>query len=150
VDTSALVKLLIAEAGTLQTQAAVREAEVVGTSILSYAELRAAIASARRANRVAPERYSSLIVEVNSLWHSLLRIVIDEDLVLRAGDLAERFGLRGYDAMQLALGLTSARRATLNWRGGTPTCRTQPDRSIIRSLPASRAHFSVGSPHSGE
>ncbi len=102
-DTSALVKLLIAEAGTLQTQAAVREAEVVGTSILSYAELRAAIASARRANRVAPERYSSLIVEVNSLWHSLLRIVIDEDLVLRAGDLAERFGLRGYDAMQLAL-----------------------------------------------
>ena len=101
-DTSALVKLLIPEAGTLQTQTAVREAEVVGTSILSYAELRAAIASARRANRVTPEGYLSLMVEVNSLWHSLLRIVIDEDLVLRAGDLAERFGLRGYDAMHLA------------------------------------------------
>jgi uncharacterized protein len=101
-DASALVKLFLAEEGSSEAQALVRGADIAATSILSYAELRAALAVAARANRINPVQHIDLVAALDALWHALFRVGIDQVLVTRAGDLAERFGLRGYDAVHLA------------------------------------------------
>ena len=101
-DTSALVKLFLTEDGSAEAQSAIRGADIAATSILSYSELRAALAAATRAGRISQDQHTDLVVAVNRLWRALFKVGVDEGLVMKAGDLAERHGLRGYDAVQLA------------------------------------------------
>ncbi len=101
-DTSALVKLVLTEDGTQQMRSVAAEAEQTYSVMVAYAELRAAIAAALRDGRVPPERRDAIMTLVIATWESCERIEIDWPLVLQAGDLAERHGLRGYDAVHLA------------------------------------------------
>lgn len=39
---------------------------------------------------------------VDVLWHAIDRIELTEEVARRAGDLAEKFSLRAYDAVHLA------------------------------------------------
>ncbi len=71
-DTSALVKLYVEEEGRETVFEAVEEAGSIATSTVAYAEARAAFA---RKERIGD---------------------------LRAGEMAERYALRGFDALHLA------------------------------------------------
>ncbi len=102
VDTSALVKLYVAEAGTLAVRKAVSEAEAVATVSLAYAEMRAAFARMLRLRRIDVDGLARAKRAFESDFKRLLRIAADEPLVRRAGDLAEELRLRGYDALHLA------------------------------------------------
>ncbi len=75
------------------------------SSILSYAEGRAALAAARRARRLTPTPYRRALEEFESLHGELLLIGADDTLTRHAGELAERLELRGYDAIHLASAL---------------------------------------------
>lgn len=101
-ETSALVKLVVSEPGSDAVDALLPAAEYVATSVIAYAECRAAIAQAARARRVAAPAAVRALAEV---WASLQTLDVDLRLGERAGELASRHLLRGMDALHLASAL---------------------------------------------
>jgi len=102
-DTSAVVKLLLLEEpGTADLQAAWREAGSHAASVVLLAEARAALAAARRVGRQTAAQHRAAVDALGELWLEVDGIVLTEALAIRAGELAEIFALRGYDAVHLA------------------------------------------------
>lgn len=101
-DTSALVKLYIVEADSDVVQAQLERAEAVATSRVAWAEFHAAVA--RRAREV-PTDAPALEQAKQALaddWVRYLIIEISQVVVETAGEYADAFALRGYDAVHLA------------------------------------------------
>lgn len=104
-DASALVKRYVAEAGSAAVGRLISQAEAVGTSVVSRAEVAAALAKAVRM-KLLPRVESASALQVFSLeWEKLVRLQLTELLVARAASLAWEQGLRGYDAVHLAAAL---------------------------------------------
>jgi len=101
-DTSALAKLFVVEPGAESLGRAVAQAAAVATHLIAYAEMRATFSRAVRMGRVDGAALPALIIEFERRWASIEVLAVTEPLVRRAGDLAERHGLRGYDSMHLA------------------------------------------------
>jgi predicted nucleic acid-binding protein len=101
-DTSALAKLVWDEDGSALMRSTFSGAEGMVTTVVAYAELRAALGAAMRNNRLPSTNRDATLVILERLWGRLSEIVVDAPLSRNAGELAERFGLRGYDAMHLA------------------------------------------------
>lgn len=105
-DASALVKLLLFdEAGHEDAAALLDGAALALSSRVSYAEVRAALAAARRADRLTPRQFHDSKRAWSSLWQSLRIVELSEDLDEPCGALADTFGLRGFDAIHLASAL---------------------------------------------
>jgi len=104
-ETSALIKLAIEEPGSDAAGATWDGADSVATSRLSYAEARAALASALRAGRLSPAGLSAAKGTLEARFRELDLVEVADPLVRSAGDLAELHGLRGYDAVHLASAL---------------------------------------------
>jgi uncharacterized protein len=105
-DASVLVKRYVAERGSKDVIGLVAASEAIATSLISRAEVSAALARAVRlgvlddgAGRRAQRKFSRE-------WPDLVRISVTETLVSHAETLAWDHGLRGYDAVQLAAALT--------------------------------------------
>jgi predicted nucleic acid-binding protein len=75
------------------------------SSILSYPEGRAALAAARRRDRLGGEEHAQALETFEELQADLITVGVDQDLASRAGGHAEDLGLRGYDAVHLATAL---------------------------------------------
>jgi len=101
-DTSAFLKLYVKEPESEQVHLVVQEAAVLCTHVLTYAEMRAGFARATRMGRITPRRLTTLKQELDRDWQRMDVVEVDEQTVHRAGDLAERFALRGYDSVHLA------------------------------------------------
>ena len=101
-DTSALVKRYIAELGTAEVSQAIADAAVMGTSIITRAEMAAALAKAVRMRALESEAAASALQVFRSEWPRLVRVQATELVIARADDLAWEMGLRGYDAVHLA------------------------------------------------
>jgi uncharacterized protein len=78
----------------------------VASSILCYPEGRAALAASHRAGLLAADAYGWAREEFESLQDELVLVGIDRQLARQAGELAEQFGLRGWDAVHLACALS--------------------------------------------
>ena len=101
-DTSALVKLYVREADSDRLMAAVLASEVVAICRIAWVE--AISAMARRA-REMPQDGPALSLARQSFeadWPDYLTLELTQDLVALAGDYADSFALRAYDAVQLA------------------------------------------------
>ena len=105
-DTSSLVKLYVEETASADVQGLVGSAEVTGTSLLAYAEARAAFARRFRENAFSSKDYNRLRSRFESDWKNFLSIHVTREIVQMAGDLAEKHGLRGFDAVHLASAVT--------------------------------------------
>jgi predicted nucleic acid-binding protein len=105
-DASALVKRYIMERASRETIALTSQAEMTATSIVSRAEMAAALAKAVRIGLVTREVARNAQRSFAGDWQNLLRVPLTETLVARAETLAWEHGLRGYDAVQLASALT--------------------------------------------
>lgn len=101
-DTSAFIPLVIEEPGSKTAGRLWDEADHVVSVRLIYAEARAALAQAQRMGRITRRQLPRLVEDVDSLYPQLGRLDVDEALVRRAGELAQEFALRGYDAVHLA------------------------------------------------
>ena len=102
VDTSALVKLYVEEAGTPGVVARVEHADAVATVLVTYAEARAALARHRREGGISTADLRRAVRELDRDWRTYNVVDLSDSLVHSAGALAERHALRGYDAVQLA------------------------------------------------
>lgn len=83
------------------------------SSILYYPEGRAALAAARRGARLTVAAHRRAVDDFESLQGELSLIGIDAQLAREAGELAEKFALRGYDAVHLASALSAGEAITL-------------------------------------
>jgi uncharacterized protein len=83
------------------------------SSILAYPEGRAALAAARRGARLTAATHGRALEDFESLHGELSLIGIDVRLAHEAGELAEKFALRGYDAVHLASALSAGDAITL-------------------------------------
>jgi predicted nucleic acid-binding protein len=101
-DTSAVVPLLVVEAGSARAASLWDGADRVVSARLLYPEGRAALAQAHRLGRLTPLQLREVVTELDSRFDQLDVVEIDEQLARRAGELAELHGLRGYDAVHLA------------------------------------------------
>lgn len=101
-DTSAIVPLLIDEPGSTSAGELWDRADHVVSVRLVYAEARAAVAQAERRGRIDPSDVGELVHGIDGLYAQLDLMEIDDTLVRRAGELAQEFSLRGYDAVHLA------------------------------------------------
>ena len=101
-DTSALVKLYVVEDGSEITHQAAQQAEILAVSRIAWAEYYAALA---RRSRMAPEDENALDQARNALttdWDDFLVMEVSQPVVELAGEHAELYALRAYDAVQLA------------------------------------------------
>ncbi len=101
-DTSALVKLYVPEAGSDFAASEAGAARIVATAIVTYAEARSAFASMHRNRRLDTAALTGVKRALDDGWPGLSVVAITHEVVRNAGSLAERYGLRGYDAVQLA------------------------------------------------
>ena len=104
-DTSALVKLFLAEEGRDIVARVWDAADGVVTSVATYPEARAALAAAARQGAIARRSLPRSVAELDRRFSSIDVIELGRRLALAAGAVAERFELRGYDAVHLASAL---------------------------------------------
>ncbi len=104
-DTSALVKLFVKEEWADETRGMLRDAQVMGTGMLTRAELVAALARGVRRGYLVVEEAEEARRRLKEVWESWVRVAVSEGVVTRAGEVAWRYGLRGYDAVHLAAAL---------------------------------------------
>lgn len=101
-ETSDLVKLYAEESDSNVISGRVQAADIVATSILSYAEARAALSRKSREKGIDEKEYQRVKKELDMDWEHYFILNLTNDLVKSAGDLAEKHALRGFDALHLA------------------------------------------------
>ena len=105
-DASAVVKRYLVERGSRETIALSADSEMIATSIVSRAEVAAALAKAARIGLVKHDVARNAQRRFAEDSPDLVRVPVTEALAERAEGLAWEHGLRGYDAVQLASALT--------------------------------------------
>lgn len=101
-DTSSLVKLYLDEAQCEAVRRWAQEASVVATSVVAYAEAAAAFGRRQREGALAGDDLRRVLAALDADWGDYAVVGVDER---RAGALAVRHGLRGFDAIHLAAAL---------------------------------------------
>lgn len=104
-DTSSLVKLYVEEDESLNIETLVRSSEATATSIVSYAEARAAFARRFREKSFTSDEHDRLKAFFDKDWRNYFILNITQDMVKLAGNLAEKHALRGFDSIHLASAL---------------------------------------------
>jgi predicted nucleic acid-binding protein len=110
-DTSSLIKLYIEEPGSDDVRQELGQADTGATSTVSYAEARATFVRLRREGRLTPAIFLMVKRDFDADWSKFATIEPTASLCRSAGELAERYGLRGCDSIQLATFLEVARAA---------------------------------------
>ena len=110
-DTSSLVKLYVEEAGSDEVRGLVPQAAVIAASMVAYAETRAAFARLRRSGDLSPAKFAVAKRDFEAQWPSFLTLEVSAAVSGEAGEFAERYALRGFDALHLASFAEIARRA---------------------------------------
>jgi len=101
-DASALVKRYVAEPGAAEVNEAISTAELVGTALISRAEVAAALAKAVRMDVLTPEDAWASLQVFREEWPDVVHVQMTEMVVTRADTFAWEHDLRGYAAVHLA------------------------------------------------
>jgi hypothetical protein len=105
VDTSALIKLVIAEPGTERAVAVWNASDRTSASTLVEVEAAAALAAARRGGRLSAIELGEAEDRMDELLDAMTLVGVTTRIVTTARHLAGREALRGYDAVHLAAAL---------------------------------------------
>ena len=101
-DTSSLAKLYVEEDDSPTIENLVKASTVTVTSLIAYVEVRSAFARRFREKAFSAKEYKRIVSSFGKDWEDYMRIQITEGIVTQAGDLAEKHGLRGFDAIHLS------------------------------------------------
>jgi uncharacterized protein len=110
-DASSVVKLYVTEAGSEVVRRLVGDATVVATSVVAYAETRAALAKLRRERGLTASKLTAAKREFDEQWPTYLTLEATDSLCRVAGELAEKYNLRCFDSIHLASFAEVSRRA---------------------------------------
>ena len=101
-DTSALVKLYLVEAGSERVKEVSENAPTVCTSILAYVEAHSAFARKYRARELSVSQFQETIRSLEADWGSYYIVKLDDLIVRTAASLVGTRALRALDALHLA------------------------------------------------
>ena len=101
-DTSSLVKLYVEEIDSEKIRNFAHDAAAVSTSKIAYAEARAAFARKQKEEEFSLKVLRKIVESLNRDWESYFVIEITDGLIRFAGDIAEKYLLRGFDSIHLA------------------------------------------------
>lgn len=104
-DTSALVKLYLAEPGSERMRGAATEGHPVAASHLAFAEIHATFARRGREELLLASELEQLRRRFAGDWEELTQVPIGAEVLALVPGLCERHPLRGGDALQLASAL---------------------------------------------
>lgn len=104
-DTSAFMKLFVAESGSATAFRAWQQVGAVVGGRLLYVEARASLAAALRGARLTPRTYAEARKSLEELWRRVDVVEVSPVVTQIAADLAEQHALRGSDAVHLASAL---------------------------------------------
>ncbi len=104
-DTSALVKLYVREKGSASVARQLGAADAVSTSMVAWAEARAAFARLLRERPQSRIRHRQRVAQLTRDWGHYAVVELTAAVARDAGELAERHALRGFDAIHLASAL---------------------------------------------
>lgn len=99
------MKLYVEEPGVRIVTDRVAVASGISTCRIAYAEARAAFGRLERLRRLTRAELRAAVVELDRDWSRYHVVDVFESIVRRAGHLAERYALRGYDAVHLSSAL---------------------------------------------
>jgi uncharacterized protein len=105
VDTSALAKLYLIEAGSERMTARTRAASSVASSTLAWPECLASFARRRREGTISPDEHAELREKFIADWGNVATIDLDGRVLEIADRLLLTHALRGADAAHLASAL---------------------------------------------
>ena len=74
----------------------------MATSTVAYAEARAALARKGREGELEHGQHLRAVEALDAEWRGFVRIPVSNLVAYRAGEMAERYALRGFDAIHLA------------------------------------------------
>lgn len=106
------------------------------TSRLTYAETRAALARMRAQRRLTTAQQTAIVRDLEELWAATAILEVADGTVRLAGDLADRHGLRGYDAVHLATALDSGVDDELRFACWDAALRAAAGTAGLRTVPA--------------
>ncbi len=101
-DTSALVKLYVDEVHAAAVREVAANAEMIGVSKLAWVELHAALARRAREMPESQPGVEAIKQQFSEDWPHFAVVETTQTVVASAGDFADAFALRAYDAVQLA------------------------------------------------
>lgn len=101
-DSSALLKRYLVELGTPETRQVIEKAAVQSTTVVSRAEVAAALAKTVRTETLTQKEARSALETFRRDWTYFSQQQVTDEVLARAERLAFEDGLRGYDAVQLA------------------------------------------------
>lgn len=87
-----MVKLIVVEVDSELAARLWGSAYPAVSSLLAYPEGRAALAAARRLNRLGEEEHREALAAFEELYTELATVGIDQELAVRAGGYAEELG----------------------------------------------------------
>ena len=101
-DTSSLIKLYVDEIDSEKIKGIANKAAVISTSKIAYAEARSAFARKQREGGFSVSILRKVVEDFNKDWESYFLIEVTDGLIRFAGDMAEKYLLRGFDSIHLA------------------------------------------------
>lgn len=104
-DSSALVKVYIAEPGSERMRAALARAEAPAVSILAFAEIHATFARRHREGLLLTAELEELHLRFAADWKALIHVPLEETVLALVPALCGSHPLRGADAVHLASSL---------------------------------------------
>jgi predicted nucleic acid-binding protein len=109
-DTSALVKRFVSEAGSSAVQNLLTGNEPIASATIAYAELYSGLTRRRREGALSQFQYRLACRRVERDWTALVKVELGTEILSAARGLIQRHGLRAFDAIHLAsaLGLQAA------------------------------------------
>lgn len=120
-DTSAFVKLLVAEDGSDRVRALAggrAKAEVLLISRLGYTEASVSLARMVHLGRIPSAELARHLGSLDDYWdRSIQEVDLSQEVLAEARQLAQRFPLRTYDAIHLASAREAARMLRESFEG---------------------------------
>lgn len=113
-DSSALVKYYVQEPGSPAVEQLFlgTSSDAIYTAVLSGAEVVSALRRKERSRALDPPEVDAAIQRFTLFWRTECMVLQVDDLIVESAmELANRHGLRGYDAVQLACAIDLARTA---------------------------------------
>ena len=101
-DTSSLIKLYVEESGSRDVESLVAEASLICTSVIAYPEARSALARLCRERNLTVEEHTLSKANLEEDWPGYFALEVTPDIWRAAGDLTEKYALRGFDSLHLA------------------------------------------------
>ncbi len=104
-DTSALIRLYVAEKGSAAVIALVQNEGTPGAATIAYAEVYSGLVRRRRERSVTEAQYVRISGQFEQDWPTCIQVELQKDVLELARDLLRRHALRAFDAIHLASAL---------------------------------------------